>query len=242
MTPTGSGVRRRREERHRSGDFQRESRGPQRREFRLRRRGFRDSNGGSPNHRSRWGRPEVIAEHENGMFVPQRVNPFEAFREGSERIPNVFFKMSRCSRRWRFSRSASSSWARRSEAAAVAPRRRSPPAAAGAEPSPCEEPIRTQAKLPGHDLRGLATGDPIPDRFKFEGGIVFATGFPLRLIQGLHASSGARFFLRLFGATSGVTPVEEPPVEKALHAEAIEDAVELEIPALGVTQIEQTRL
>ena len=42
---------------------------------------------------------EVVTKHGDGMIEPHRVNPFESFGEGSERIPNVFFKMSRCSRR-----------------------------------------------------------------------------------------------------------------------------------------------
>lgn len=37
-------------------------------------------------------------------------NPEEAFGVGSERIPKVFFKMSRCSLRCRISRRAASSW------------------------------------------------------------------------------------------------------------------------------------
>ena len=137
--------------------------------------------------------------------MPQRVNPFEALRTGSERMPNVFFRMSRCSRKWRFSRRAESSWDWRSGPAAVLPprRRRSPPAAAGGqESSPCEKPIRAQAQLLGDDLRGLATGDPVPNGFEFKGGVVLATGFPQRLVQGLHATSGAQFLLRLFGTTS----------------------------------------
>jgi hypothetical protein len=40
------------------------------------------------------------------MVVFHRINPVIAFVEGSERMPNVFFKMSRCSRKWRFSRRA----------------------------------------------------------------------------------------------------------------------------------------
>jgi len=39
-----------------------------------------------------------------------------------------------------------------------------------------------------------------------------------------------------------VRPVEECPVEEALHAEAVKDPVELEIPAFGVAQVEETGL
>ena len=41
---------------------------------------------------------QVQAERQDGMIVFHRVDPFIAFGDGSERMPNVFFKMSHCSR------------------------------------------------------------------------------------------------------------------------------------------------
>ena len=52
---------------------------------------------------------EVAAKHRDGMVGSHRVNPFVAFPDGSERMPNVFFRMSRCSCKWRISRRAASS-------------------------------------------------------------------------------------------------------------------------------------
>ena len=40
-----------------------------------------------------------LAERANGMLGFHRVNPLKAFLGGSERMPKVFFKMSRCWRR-----------------------------------------------------------------------------------------------------------------------------------------------
>ena len=44
------------------------------------------------------------AESSDGMFSFQGVDPLVALLCGSERIPKVFFKMSRCWRKWAFSR------------------------------------------------------------------------------------------------------------------------------------------
>ena len=52
---------------------------------------------------------EVAAKHRDGMVGSHCVNPFVAFPDGSERMPNVFFRMSRCSCKWRISRRAASS-------------------------------------------------------------------------------------------------------------------------------------
>ena len=52
---------------------------------------------------------EVGAKRRDGMVGPHRVNPLVAFPDGSERMPNVFFRMSRCSCKWRISRRAASS-------------------------------------------------------------------------------------------------------------------------------------
>ena len=52
---------------------------------------------------------EVGAKRRDGMVGSHRVNPFVAFPDGSERMPNVFFRMSRCSCKWRISRRAASS-------------------------------------------------------------------------------------------------------------------------------------
>ena len=52
---------------------------------------------------------EVGAKHRDGMVGSHRVNPLVAFPDGSERMPNVFFRMSRCSCKWRISRRAASS-------------------------------------------------------------------------------------------------------------------------------------
>ena len=52
---------------------------------------------------------EVVAKRRDGMIESHRVNPFVSLRDGSERMPNVFFRMSRCSCRWRISRLAASS-------------------------------------------------------------------------------------------------------------------------------------
>ena len=42
---------------------------------------------------------EGFAERANGMFGFHRVNPLKALDGGSERMPKVFFKISRCWRR-----------------------------------------------------------------------------------------------------------------------------------------------
>ena len=52
---------------------------------------------------------EVGAKRRDGMVGSHRVNPLVAFPDGSERMPNVFFRMSRCSCKWRISRRAASS-------------------------------------------------------------------------------------------------------------------------------------
>ena len=57
---------------------------------------------------------QVMTQGQDGMAGLHRVNPAIAFVDGSERRPNVFFKMSRCSRKGRFSRRALSSCAWRS--------------------------------------------------------------------------------------------------------------------------------
>ena len=49
-----------------------------------------------------------VAQGADRVVGFHRVDPFEAVADGSERMPNVFFKMSLCSRRWRFSRLSSS--------------------------------------------------------------------------------------------------------------------------------------
>src|SRR5688500_11949690 len=77
---------------------------------------------------------EVGAKAMNGIVGFHRVDPFKPVEGGSERIPNVFFKMSRCSRKWRFSRKAWSSWDCRSEwERGFAPAAALPPASAGAK-------------------------------------------------------------------------------------------------------------
>ena len=58
---------------------------------------------------------EIGTKQKQGVISFHRMDPFVAFGDGSERMPNVFFKMSRCSRRCRFSRRAVSSWLCRSE-------------------------------------------------------------------------------------------------------------------------------
>ena len=41
---------------------------------------------------------QLLAEPQDGMLVFHRVDPFIPFEDGSERMPNVFFKMATCSR------------------------------------------------------------------------------------------------------------------------------------------------
>jgi hypothetical protein len=41
---------------------------------------------------------QLLAEPQDGMLVFHRVDPFIPFEDGSERMPNVFFKMMTCSR------------------------------------------------------------------------------------------------------------------------------------------------
>ena len=48
-----------------------------------------------------------LAEQRDGMLIFHGFDPLEALLGGSERMPKVFFRMSRCCRRWRFSRSSS---------------------------------------------------------------------------------------------------------------------------------------
>src|ERR1043166_2136219 len=64
------------------------------------------------------GNVQVQAQRTDGVMVFHRVDPLVAFSDGSERMPKVFFRMSRCSRRWRTSRRAASSCACRSAAEA----------------------------------------------------------------------------------------------------------------------------
>lgn len=47
---------------------------------------------------------EDLAQQADGMFIFHRIDPLVALGGGSERMPSVFFRMSRCSRRWRISR------------------------------------------------------------------------------------------------------------------------------------------
>ncbi len=68
-----------------------------------------------------------LAEHKDGMFVSHRVHPLVALGDGSERIPRVFFRISRCSRRWRFSLKATSSWTWISELELLLPPAPAPP-------------------------------------------------------------------------------------------------------------------
>ena len=44
------------------------------------------------------GNLQLLAEPQDGMLVFHRVDPFISFEDGSERMPNVFFKMVTCSR------------------------------------------------------------------------------------------------------------------------------------------------
>ena len=47
---------------------------------------------------------QILAQRADGMLGFHRVNPCIAFGDGSDKMANVFFNMSRCSRKWRFSR------------------------------------------------------------------------------------------------------------------------------------------
>src|SRR6185295_16776818 len=51
-----------------------------------------------------FGHFQQFAESLDGMVRFHRVDPCVTLTDGSERMPSVFFKMSRCSRRWRISR------------------------------------------------------------------------------------------------------------------------------------------
>ena len=74
------------------------------------------------------------AKAKDRVIVLHRVDPFIALADGSERMPSVFFKMSRCSRKWRFSRRAASNWPCRSASEpGLAPAAALPPASAGAK-------------------------------------------------------------------------------------------------------------
>ena len=52
----------------------------------------------SPAEAAAGGDGQVIAERQDGVIVFHRVHPGVTFSAGSERMPNVFFRMSRC---WR---------------------------------------------------------------------------------------------------------------------------------------------
>src|SRR5580704_18000077 len=81
------------------------------------------------------GNLQVLAQGQDRILVFHRVDPLGALKDGSERMPSVFFKMSRCSRRCRFSRRAVSNWPCRSASEpGFAPAVAAPPATAGAKP------------------------------------------------------------------------------------------------------------
>jgi hypothetical protein len=75
-----------------------------------------------------------LTQSQDGVIGFHRMDPFIALGDGSERMPNVFFKMSRCSVKWRISRRAASNWICNSAAErGFAPAAAFPPASAGAK-------------------------------------------------------------------------------------------------------------
>src|SRR5882724_2198237 len=54
---------------------------------------------------------QELAQQEHRMMGFHRVDPLVTLAGGSERMPKVFFRMSRCSFKWRISRWAASNWA-----------------------------------------------------------------------------------------------------------------------------------
>ena len=77
---------------------------------------------------------QMPAQRQDGVVGFHRVDPFVAFGDGSDKMANVFFNMSRCSRRWRTSRRAAFNWAWSSAGVpGFAPAAALPPASAGAK-------------------------------------------------------------------------------------------------------------
>ena len=121
---------------------------------------------GDPSRRIRWARPGGGRKASRcNDRVSSRV-PVRSARWGFGEDAQRFFRMSRCSRRWRFSRRASSSWDWRSETTgfpppAVAPRRRSPPSSVGGqELAPSEEHSFAETQFLGDDSRRRASTGP----------------------------------------------------------------------------------
>ena len=74
--------------------------------------------------------------------------------------------------------------------------------------------------------------------------VAFGEGFHLRHDHrwAPRPRSRARLVLSIMQTGRRVTPMQQRPMQEALHLEAIKDAIKLQIPALGVAQIKQAGL